>query len=104
MQSRTSNEKMRQVSAQKGRLFLSLAKLNCQLALGRLDLVQLVLPLAAHGVLQPSYLVLFSIAGGGGTAVSAYRLESLVEEVCVLVVLGGLFGDFGEGARLGDGD
>ena len=87
MQSRTSNEKMRQVSAQKGCLCLSLAKLNRQLALGRLDLVQLLLPLAAHSVLKPVGLVVVVVASGGRAAIPAHRLEALVEEMGILVVL-----------------
>jgi hypothetical protein len=76
---------------------------NRQLSLGWLDLLQLILALVAHSVLEPGCLVVIVVTGGGW-AVASYRLEALVEEVRVFVVLGGLFGDFWEGARLRDGD
>jgi len=82
---------------------LPLTELNRQLSLCWLNLLQLILALVAHGVLEPCRLVVVVVAGGGW-ALASYRLEALVEEVCVFVVLGGLFGDFGEGARLADGD
>jgi hypothetical protein len=82
---------------------LSLTELDRQLSLSWLDLVQLILALVADSVLKPSGLVIFVVTGGGW-ALCSYRLEALVEEMGVLVVLGGLLGDFREGARLRDGD
>jgi hypothetical protein len=80
-----------------------LTELDCQLSLSWLDLVQFILALVADSVLKPSGLVIFVVTGGGW-ALCSYRLEALVEEMGVLVVLGGLLGDFREGARLRDGD
>jgi hypothetical protein len=82
---------------------LSLTELDRQLSLSWLDLVQLILALVADSVLKPSGLVIFVVTGGGW-ALCSYRLEAFVEEMGVLVVLGGLLGDFREGARLRDGD
>lgn len=82
---------------------LSLTELDRQLSLSWLDLVQLILALVADSVLKPGGLVIFVVTGGGW-ALCSYRLEAFVEEMGVLVVLGGLLGDFREGARLRDGD
>jgi hypothetical protein len=54
---------------------LSLAKLDRQLALGWLDVLQLVLSLTADYILQPRGLVIFGLGGdihGSWTAVSPY--------------------------------
>ena len=82
---------------------LSLAELYGQLAVSWLDLVQLLFVLVAYGVIEPGCLVIFIVTSGGRTPISD-RLEAFVKEVGVFVVLGRLFGDFGEGARLRDVD
>jgi uncharacterized membrane protein YqjE len=77
--------------------------LNRQLALGWLDFVKLILALIAYSVLKPSCLIIFVVTGGRW-AILSYRLEALVEEMGVLVVLGRLLGDLWKGAWLRDGD
>lgn len=108
---RTSTGKEQKVSVYKTRdkrvvdycvvVCLSLAKLYRQFAIGWLDLVQLVFSLVAYGIFEPGCFVVVVIASRSRAVVSD-RLEALVEEVGILVVLGGLLGNFREGVGLRD--
>lgn len=80
-----------------------MTELDRQLAVGWLDLVQFVLPLAAYSVLEPGCFVVFVVSGGSWAAVSD-GLEALVEKMSILVILGRLLRDLGECARLRNGD
>jgi hypothetical protein len=86
---------------------LSRAELDRQASLGRLDVVDLVLALAAQGLLQPGRLVVVAIHVRGRWPAGGlpHRGEALVEESRVLGVVCVLLRDLGgHGVRLRDGD
>lgn len=87
-----------------GRRWLSLAELNGELALGWRDLLQLVLALVSDDAFEPGRFVFMGLGTGRGGPLFPHRLEALVEEVSILVVLVRLLRDLGQGIGLRDGD